>query len=280
MKRNKLYQFADNRVFIDVGMGCGNACKYCYLDDAAEQQHIFEDNEIHECIEEILKSSKFKIGKTGTVISLCPHTEPFKSIASTRALLYIIREFSPYKNLIQLATKEIIPDFFIAEANEILDDGQLIVFISFSSLEKQSYYEPFASDFHKRIENINKLRGCKIKGCIYLKPFLFEEREFEILSKLIIEVKPDAVCIGTAYAHLANKVTKLYKHPTEENLLSQGKSEKMLKFYNVISKNNIPVQFTSTCVIAQLNCLWNNVSIPQALCVGCNEECVKRKWEI
>ena len=55
MKRNKLYQFADNRVFIDIGMGCGNACRYCYLDDAAEQQSIFEDNEIHECIDEPLK---------------------------------------------------------------------------------------------------------------------------------------------------------------------------------------------------------------------------------
>lgn len=57
MKRNKLYQFADNRVFIDIGMGCGNACRYCYLDDAAEQQSIFEDNEIHECIDEPLKKS-------------------------------------------------------------------------------------------------------------------------------------------------------------------------------------------------------------------------------
>lgn len=279
MENNKLYQFADNRVFIDTGRGCGNACKYCYLADAAEPQHIFEHNVIHECIEEIFTSPEFKPGRTGTVISFCPHTEPFKSIASARALLYIMRKLAPYKNLMQLATKEIIPDCFIAEANEILDDGQLTAFVSVASLKNQNYLEPFASDFHKRFENIKKLHGSKIKGCIYLKPFLFEESEFEKLSESIIEVRPDAVCIGIMYIHLANEVTELYKHPTEENLLSKGTSKKMSRFFDIIKQMHIPVQFTSTCVVAQLNQIWNNVSIPQELCVSCNEECVKRKWE-
>ena len=278
MENNKLYQFADKRVFIDTGKGCGNACKYCYLDDAAKPQHIFGHTVIHECIEEIFTSSEFKPGKTGTIISFCPHTEPFKSMASTEILLYTMSKLAPYKNLMQLATKEIIPDRFIAKANEILDDGQLTVFISVASLNKQSYLEPFASDFHNRFENINKLYGSKIKRCVYLKPFLFEESEFEKLSKLIIEVRPDAVCIGIVYAHLTGETTELYKHPTEENLLSKGTSKKMFSFFDIIKQTNIPVHFTSTCAIAQLNQVYNNVLIPQELCISCNEECVKRKW--
>ena len=279
MKKDKLFKFADNRVFIDIGEGCGNACKYCYLDDADKPQKVFNHNMIDDCIQEILSNPEFKPGKTGTIISFCPHTEPFKSSFSTKAMIFAIRKLAPYKNLMQLATKEIIPDFFITEVNDILDDRQLTAFISVSSLEKQSCLEPFASDYRKRFENINKLRGSKVKGCIYLKPFLFEEKEFESLFRLIKEVNPDAVCIGIVYSHFEKQTTEFLKHPTEDSLLSKGTNDKMHKFCNYIKCANIPVHFTSTCVIAQLNYLWNNVSIPQELCVSCSEECVKRKWD-
>lgn len=279
MKKDNLFKFANNRVFIDIGKGCGNACKYCYLDDADKPQKVFNYNMIDDCIQEILSNPEFKPGKTGTIISFCPHTEPFKSSFSTKAMIFAIRKLAPYKNLMQLATKEIIPDFFITEANDILDDKQLTVFISVSSLEKQSSLEPFASDYHKRFENINKLRGSKVKGCIYLKPFLFEEKEFEILFRLIKKVNPDAVCIGIVYSHFEKQTTEFLKHPTEDSLSSKGTNDKMHEFYNYIKGLNIPVHFTSTCVIAQLNNLWNNVSIPQELCVSCSEKCVKRKWD-
>lgn len=280
MKGNKLYQFVDNRVFIDIGEGCGNACKYCYLSNAAESQIVFNDNTILSNVEEIIGDSQFKSGKTGTIISFCPHTEPFKSRFSAEALLYTIKQFAPYQNLMQLATKEIIPDFFITEVNKLLSDGQLTVFISVSSLEKQGYLEPFASDFHVRFQNVNRLQGSRIKSCIYLKPFLFAETEFEYLTKLIIESRPDAVCIGVVYTHQEIQDADALKHPTENGLLSEGTNEKMIKFYNHISEYTyIPIHFTSTCVIAQLSCIKNDVLIPRQLCVNCDKECVIRKWD-
>lgn len=278
MQKDKSFKFADNRVFIDIGEGCGNACKYCYLDDSDKPQKVFDYNKIYNCIQEILINPKFKPGKKGTIISFCPHTEPFKSSLSTKAMLFAIKKLAPYKNLMQLATKETIPDFFITAVNDMLDNGQLTAFISISSLEMQNYFEPFASDYRKRFENINNLRGSKVNGCIYLKPFLFKEEEFENLLRSIKEVKPDAVCIGILYTHLENQTTEFLKHPTEDNLLSKGTNEEMHDFYNYIKSANIPIFFTSTCVIAYLNHIWNDVTIPQDLCVNCNEECFKQKW--
>lgn len=253
MQKNKLFKFVDNRVFIDIGEGCGNACKYCYLDDSDKPQKVYNYDIIDNCIQEILINPDFRPGKKGTVISFCPHTEPFKSLLSTKAMLFAIKKLAPYQNLMQLATKETIPDFFIAEINDVLDNGQLTAFISISSLEMQNYFEPFASDCRKRFDNINKLRGSKINGCIYLKPFLFKEEEFENLLRSIKDVKPDAVCIGIVYTHLENQTTQFLKHPAEDNLLSKGISGEMHGFYNYIEPTNIPVFYINV-----RNCLFKS----------------------
>lgn len=279
INRYEMFQFVDNRVFIDIGRGCGNACKYCYLEDSSVLQTVFDNATISECIQKILKSPKFRPGKFGTIVSFCPHTEPFKSKDSAEMLLFAIKELASYENLMQFATKELIPDFFIKGVDKVSYDGQITAFISISSLDKQEYYEPFAKNISERLENINNLHKSKIRGCVYLKPFLFDEMEFERLSELIREVSPDAICIGVIYSYLEKQDNEIFSHPTEKNLFTKGKNEKMLKFYDCFLKStHTPVYFTSTCVVAKLNNIYNNAIIPKDLCIGCSKECVQKKW--
>lgn len=275
-----LYKFSDGRVFFDIGKGCGNSCKYCYLEDANEQQTLYSYSDIERCINEIVKNPNFVSGNKGTIISFCPHTEPLKSVASAKLLLHVIDRFAPYGNYMQFATKEILYDFFINEINNVTTDGQVTAFISISSLEHQKAIEPLASDYLKRVENVEKLRNSKMRSCIYLKPFLFQIADFEILKQLIVHTKPDAVCIGIVYNKVNTNKYGYLMHPTEQNMVSQGINQLMIKFTEILKQSSdIPVYYTSTCVIAGINRFTNTVQIPKALCVSCNEECMREKWQ-
>lgn len=241
---------------------------------------MYQDEEIDIMLGKALSDKRFKAGKEGTIISYCPHTEPFKTRESSEALLYVVRRLAKHKNLMQLATKQIIPDYFIEEACRVLYDGQLTAFISISSFGMQKFYEPYAESYHERLKNIGKLKTTAIKSCLYLKPFLFSENETEQLIKVILDYVPDAVCVGSIYKKIDETNSASHPHPTENDLYSFGVTSRMKQFREKLKgKYNGMIHFTSTCVIANMNGTCNMVPIPEELCIKCNTRCAKLKWE-
>lgn len=177
---HNMITFSDGRIFIDVARGCGNGCKYCYCQDKNEPQLVFDQETIIKTVQSIFCDNRFYKGKNGTLVSLCPHTEPFKSCDSTMAIISLIELFLPYGNRIQISTKEVIPDIFIDKIRKTkMDIEQLTLFVSVSSLNSYKIDEPFAADIQDRLNNIDRLNNSKINNCLYIKPYLMQEDEID-----------------------------------------------------------------------------------------------------
>lgn len=273
--RQNIYSFSDERVFIDIAYGCGNNCDYCYCPEAGIPQAVYTHDILMNSLYSIKNDNRFINGKSGTVISLCPHTEPFKSAESAEALLTIVRDLLPLGNRIQISTKERIPKSFLSLA-ETADDGQITVFISISSLTGYRTHEPFAASIEDRLSNIDSIRGTAVKSCIYIKPLLLEENDIPAVFRIIAERNPGAVCIGIEYKHDQKGV---YKHPTDHALSSEGMSN-MMKLFCESYHLDVPLFYTSSCVISYFNHMYNGVAIPQNLCAICDIDCARAgKWQ-
>lgn len=269
-----MFKFVDGRVFIDIGEGCGNACTYCYVKDKDKPQIVYAEDRIKAELKIITADSRFIPGIT--IVALCPHTEPFKSIASANCILIIVKTIAPMGNIIQIATKEIVPAFFLEESKKFVSPNQLILFISCSCFTEASQFEPFAVDYGSRLKNIEICHQYGFRSVLYLKPFLLSDVDIIILEKELRRYHPDSVCLGITYQ--MNKQGE-YHHPTNIEITSNGINERMYYCAERIQLN-VPVFYTSTCAIAWINGVINNVSIPKKLCVNCNPECCKEKWNV
>lgn len=266
--------FTDNRVFVDIGKGCGFACEYCYCDEAKMKQEPYSEYDIKKMVDYISDHSKFKKGLAGTVISLCPHTEPLMTEKSRTLVLYLIKKLAPYGNMIQIATKAIIPESFLEEINNFTQKGQLVIFVSISSIFHAKENEPYSPSLEDRLDNIRKCNKYGVSNCLYVKPFFIKgKEEHDELNKVIERYKPQTVCTGIVYDE--NNVAGDFLHPTNSNISSKGINNEMVSF-----RNNNPRQkfLTSSCVLASINNVVNNVDIPQDLCVKCSEKCYSKKW--
>lgn len=271
---DNIFSFSDGRVFIDIAHGCGNGCSYCYCRSANEKQVVYSEKELDMAVKTIFANSQFIRGKTGTLVSFCPHTETFKSCESTKALLSVIEHFLQFDNRIQISTKEVIPDSFIETVMGFnIKMGQITIFTSISSLNNHKDYEPNTPDVITRLENIVRLRDTNIKSCLYIKPFLMLENDMEETIKIINDLAPDTVCIGVYYKQ--GEVGK-YRHPTDDTISSKGINNGMSMFIKKYNSKT-PLFLTSSCVVAYLNQIINNVTIPQQLCVNCKCFCKRNK---
>lgn len=273
---DKNVKFADNRVFVDIGKGCGFSCSYCYCEESRLPQKIFNSDDINMMAKYIVNHIAFNKGVTGTVVSLCPHTEPLMSKESQSLILDLIKLIAPYGNIIQISTKSVIPDDFLKKLSFIVCKGQVVIFVSISSIFKISEYEPFAPSLDLRLNNIKKCKMYGISSCLYVKPFFITgENECSKLDDVIYEYKPDAICTGIVYAQ--NKEKGNYIHPTNPNIKSEGVHDEIVD-YNKRSDN---ISFlTSSCVLASINKIKNSVDIPRKLCIRCNPNCYNQKWDI
>ena len=228
-------------------------------------------------VHEAIGDARFIAGSNGTLISLCPHTEPFKSNDSTNAIVEVVANILPLGNRIQISTKETVPDAFLMSIQSAEHyKGQVTVFVSVTSISDCDVYEPYAPCANVRLSNIVKLREYGILNCLYIKPFLFLKENVPALINTIEEIKPDALCVGIYYQEGS---AEAFHHPTDKTISSKGVSQGMADFlgkYNLV----IPVFTTSSCVVAYLNHSINNISIPKELCIGCQCNCGGNgKWQ-
>lgn len=199
-KLNENVKFDEGRIFIDITYkGCGSGCSYCYVNTKSENQLLISSLELKQVIDYIIESDKYIKGKEGSIISLCPNTEPLKSKESIRLVEMILKKFLPEGNPIQISTKEKIDEeIFKNIQNYIKYKSQLYVNISLPTISKSEIIEPGAANIRDRIENFNLIKKYDmIHSILYIKPFMtitLEDREnyLEIIEKY----KPDSICIG------------------------------------------------------------------------------------
>lgn len=269
--------YTDGRYLIDIAAsGCGSGCVYCYVSHNSEPQALFT--------RELIAASCLKIENDAsysnkTLISLCPNTEPFKSTKSAALTIDVINFFSKRLNPIQISTKE----YLTREILESLSDSstyknQICINVSIPVITQINKFEPFAAGYSERKENLLNIKKYdSLCSCLYIKPFTEETYlDLEKYIELVFQCKPDYVCVGPYFSvQSPEPCLTLYDHENARSILAGDYFSKLVEFSDKLSKTaNIPVFFSSTCVIADLfpqyGCKIGLFKIDGSLCKNCS----------
>ena len=261
-----------DRVFVDIAVdGCGSGCAYCYISHPSGTQVIASPEDVDEAVDGVLQDARFKPGTLGTTVSVSPSTEPFKSPASTDLISQVLRRVVPLGNPVQIATKERVDVRVLTTiANAQVQNGQVVVFVSVSTVRKAAALEPGAAPPLARFVNFERARTAGVQTCLYVKPFLAQtSRELDDFICVVQQHRPDAVCVGVLYT--SNSTLK-QRHPVQTTWTSPGMPESGAAFRAAIAETGIPTFFNSLCVNAFF--LDRRPSLPvwselPQLCVGC-----------
>ena len=195
--------WAVGRVFVDVASsGCGSGCSYCYIDAPAAQQITLAAEDVEAITHQLVASDRFVPGSRGTLVSLSPNSEPFKSEESVEAVSRILQTVLPLGNPIQIPTKEIVPQKIVDILDRLAtDERQVVIFISLSSFDSAHRLEPHAAPLSQRLYNGTIIHGHKAQSCAYIKPFLASAlSEIDSFVEAINSSQFDVACVGMRYA--------------------------------------------------------------------------------
>jgi len=156
------YDLRTNRVFIGVAeSGCGTNCAYCYIPNPGGPQILYPSQSIVWAVEKLV--SIIQLGREGTLISLCPDTEPFKSQASTSRVLSVLGRVMPLGNPIQISTKERVSDRVMGQIAALQEyPGQVVLFTSCVTVSGYKLVEPGAPAPSVRFSNFTTARSSGI----------------------------------------------------------------------------------------------------------------------
>lgn len=263
-----------NRVFFRISnRGCGSGCTYCYISHPRQAQELLSSAEVGAACDALVRSPTFVPGRTGTIISLAPETEPFKSANSALLTLQVINTLSGYGNPIQVSTKELVDESVYEQIDRSCQfPGQVLVFTSITSLHRSKYMEPDAPLATRRFLNFHSTNNRNFRTCLYIKPFIRAIlKDYTMLCELLAEFPPSAICIGMLY--VANGSRQLARpHPVHPSWRSPGVTDEMLSFrHQLIRDTTLPIFFNSTCVssyFADREPAWP-IWEDERLCVRC-----------
>jgi hypothetical protein len=268
------------RAFLPISQkGCGSGCKYCYISAPSAKQLLFDSAAISKLCDDLLNSAAFRPGREGTLISITPETEPFKTKSSTSLVIQIIRAVTRFGNPIQVSTKELLsPTVYDAIDDASTYVGQVLIFTSMSSLSLSDRIEPYAPTARMRFSNFLATDARMFRTCLYLKPFMPSLlRDVDALGELALRHRPNAVCIGMAYAR--SKRSYRYHHPVHPNWVSPGMTLDMRIFRDRIAAlTHIPSFFNSTCVSSFFanreppRAIWRDDTALCVKCRGCGDD--------
>jgi len=283
MKRNnnipRNIRVNNNRYFINISKsGCGNGCKYCYVKGASSKQELLSLDKVELSLKYIEKHKNFSTGNTGSLISLCPDTEPFKSEKSEELIIQVLKKFLPLGNPIQISTKQKTPEKIlqIISCNQVYQ-GQVVLFISSNTISRHSEIEPFADGVEKRFTSFIKCKEMNITTCLYIKPIThLTLSDTELYIKMIHKYQPDYICAGILYDLNNYNEHNKYAHPAHTEIkISYSSLKNISDFKSRISKRiSIPIFHSSICVSAYARDYYPSPHIWEdfkELCINCRD---------
>lgn len=277
-----------SRLFVNVTTnGCGSGCTYCYISDPASEQQVASANVLRQNLGSAIGSSSFVPGPLGSIISMCPDSEPFKTEESTDRVLMAATMFLELGNPMQFSTKERVPDEVISQIGRNQQwDGQVVIFTSCATISKASTVEPGATPPLERFVNFEAGRRHGVHSCLYVKPFVAATgRDAELFGGVIDHFEPSSVCVGMHYMTPSPTVvndrtqadagaTLARAHPVHIGLRSRAISQEFEAFTASIStiRPAMLIFRSAICVTAYLRDLAPNPQLwieKPELCVAC-----------
>lgn len=275
----------NNRFFIDVGKNCGSGCSYCYLEGNDVNQRVFEKKYFLDSLNSISLDNDYRNGKEGSIITLSPNTEPFKTQKSINLVKEVLAKFCQLRNRIQIATKEKISEKIFKYINKKMQyKKQVLLSVSMPITSKQKTIEPFTADIDERLNNLKLAKDYKVATSLYIKPILKETiNDRDKFIEIAKDYNPDFICVGMKYKK-RDKEDKgfdtLYKNKSHyKHLMELPSNSQITSFTNELRKRTGYIVFNcSVCIMAELNqsypipMIWRE--FPE-LCVEC-KNCEKQ----
>lgn len=244
---------SSDRVFVNITTsGCGSGCSYCYIINPTGKQVFVDMGALTGSGDALRAHPDFRPGPRGTIISLCPDSDPFKVPEATMRTEEVLRSVLPLGNPVQIPTKEKMPLSTLRLIRDNAAHNQVVMFTSFSSLAKASKIEPNAASVEDRVSNFRACREHGVFSGMYLKPFLPSTlNDLDQVISILKESPPDSICVGILYSTTDKADSTAYGHPVHSNLTAGAIDTKFERFVEGIKANSsVPLFHSSVCVTA------------------------------
>lgn len=230
-----LYISNNNRIFVNLSLGCSGECSYCYLPKIgySNKETNFKTISAKELLD-YLKKNNIRFDKN-TLITIGCYSECFASYNKIETIK-IIKYFLNNGNQIQLSTKKKISEKDILEILPwIKYYGQLVIFVSSATISKQSSIEKNTDSIYVRLKNFQLLNDLKIPAVLYMKPVLKNITiiDLEEYKKYIMEYNIKDVVVGSIFTNNISSETVAF---SDKNQLFYNPDYEEVKIINSLSK--------------------------------------------
>lgn len=197
------YIFAkDNkRIFINTSLGCSGECTYCYLPKMGYKNNSTNYNTISATqIIDLIDKSSIDIGDS-TLITIGCYSECWDEY-NKKETINLIKYFLKKGNQIQLSTKKQILEDEIKDVLPLIKYyGQLIIFVSSTTISNYTLIEKNTTPISKRFANFTLLNKLNIPVVLYMKPILkgVTINDLDLYKKYIIQYNIKDVVVGSLF---------------------------------------------------------------------------------
>ena len=219
-----IYTKDSNRIFINTSLGCNGQCEYCYLpkmgySNSSNNIKTIFAQDILDCI----KLNKIHINKK-TLISIGCYSECWDDY-NKKETINLIKHFLKKGNQIQLSTKKEIIEEELSEIVPLIKYfGQLVIFVSSSTISKHDIIEKNTTPILNRFNNFSLFNSLNIPIVLYMKPVLKDItiKDLDLYKDYIKKYSIKYVVVGSIFTDCVSDETV---HFSDNNKL----------FYNKIS---------------------------------------------
>ncbi len=223
------------RIFINTCLGCKSKCKFCYLSkmgmNKMERKTSIE-------VLEMLDTFNFKYDKN-TLITLGCFSECFDE-ANKKDTLEIARYFLAKGNQVQISTKRYVSYDDVKELTPFISYyGQLIIFVSNSTISEYENYEKATENLERRFKTFDLL-NFDVPVVLYIKPVIENVtiKDMNLYKDLIEKKNIKNVVIGSLFTgekssetvHFSNKKELFYNACRDEDEIIDFLSDKVKVF--------------------------------------------------
>lgn len=242
-----LYLNDKSRLFINTALGCNSNCSYCYL-----PQIGYANIDGYKKYKELIKDiKKLKDINQNTLISFGCYSECWDT-ENKKETKKFLKYFLKNGFQVQLSTKRRINESEIISLNKYIKyRGQLVIFVSCSTITEWEKYEKGTVNPYIRFKNFDIMKKNNIPIVLYIKPVLknITIKDINLYIELINKYKIKDVVVGSIFkkdycgekAPFSKEKNLFYsKEPEEDDILNKlsnyasvfTRSMQVMKKYN------------------------------------------------
>ena len=287
-------------ITIHVGIGCPNACIYCYIGDmgfpvgTTTPYHLSPE----ELVYALAANRYFFPSRLGTFVAFGSVTEPFVNPLKEKTFSYMYGISQWLGNPIQFSTKMYLSNEDVKKLLEIekISGSRISPLITIITIGLSHILEPKAPSIDKRLETMRNLKSNGINPVLFLRPIIpgVTDLEMEEIMRKANQNGAIGVVIGSLRVTSGilkrlkssgidiKEITRRLKHKVKEHKQISVPSKDLKKKAINTARTLGLIVFPSACCA---NALTNDVACAgccflKNMCLNCPNNCITKLPEI